>query len=136
KTAADLVNELSESGLVTIFRDYGEEPKAKHVPRRIAEVRRQKPLTTTAERAALVADAAQYPKPSKKHPATRVFQALRIAVNDELGRLETMLDGACQALKPRGRLAVISFHSLEDRVVKDHFIGLTARRERAKVPRH
>jgi 16S rRNA (cytosine1402-N4)-methyltransferase len=136
KTAADLVNELSEGELTAIFRDFGEEPKAKQVARRIVQDRAAKPFTRTAELAALVAAAARYPKPSKKHPATRVFQALRIAVNDELGELDRMLQDAFAALRPGGRLAVIAFHSLEDRRVKDAFIGLTGRKERAKLPRH
>lgn len=136
RTAADILREESEAELTRIFRDYGEEPKAKFVARRIVEVRETAPLSSTTELAKLVEDTVRYPKPSKKHPATRIFQALRIAVNDELGQLETMLGGAFRTLKVGGRLAIITFHSLEDRVVKDAFIGLTGRRERAKVPRH
>lgn len=136
RTAADLVNQLSENELVTIFRDYGEEPKAKQMARRIVQVRETTPFTTTRQLAELASQTLRYKKPSKKHPATRVFQALRIAVNDELGELERMLTGSFNVLKPNGRLAVISFHSLEDRIVKEAFIGLTGRKERAKIPRH
>lgn len=135
KTAADLCAELSEAELTRIFRDYGEEPKAKQIARRIVETRGQAPLTRTGELAELVKRTVHYPGPSRKHPATKVFQALRLAVNDELGELEAMITGAFDALKPAGRLAVISFHSLEDRIVKTRFIDLTGRREKANVPR-
>ena len=135
RTAAEVVNEDSEAELMRIFWDYGEEPKARQIVRRIVQQRAEHPLTTTTELAELVRAAAAYRTPSRKHPATRVFQALRIFVNDELAELEAMLEQGFQALRPGGRLAVITFHSLEDRIVKNFCIGKTGRRERAELPR-
>ncbi|MDB5166556.1 MAG: rRNA ((1402)-N(4))-methyltransferase RsmH [Candidatus Saccharibacteria bacterium] len=115
-TAAHLVNSASEDELINILARYGEEPKAAKVARLIIAAR---PLQTTAELATVVKKA--WPGHSRVHPATRTFQALRIAVNDELGQLERSLPLWHKLLKPGGRLAVISFHSLEDRVVKQFF---------------
>ena len=134
RTAADIVNEESEEELTRIFREYGEEPKAKFAARRIVEAREGSPITTTAALADLVKGAIHYPARSRKHPATKVFQALRIAVNEELGELQTMLDDAFAALRPGGRLAIISFHALEDRIVKTKFREL-AGRVKEEVPR-
>lgn len=134
-SAADLIAQLDEAELTRIFRDFGEEPKAKLIARKIVESRRTAPITRTGELAELVKRSVHYPGPSRKHPATKVFQALRLAVNDELGELERMLDQGFDALKPSGRLAIISFHSLEDRIVKTRFIDWTGRKERASVPR-
>lgn len=120
--AADLVNEASEEELSRIFSYYGEEPHARRVARAVVQ---RRPFRTTRELAAVVARAAGR-NPSGAHPATRVFQALRIAVNDELGILERALPAAVDRLKPGGRLAIISFHSLEDRIVK-RFIRAEAR---------
>ena len=112
-TAADLVNELSAEELVTILYQYGEERQA----RRIAEaIVAASPIHTTRELAAVVEQATG--RRGRIHPATRTFQALRIAVNDELAALEAVLPQAVEVLAPGGRLAVISFHSLEDRLVK------------------
>lgn len=122
RSAADLVNEASEEELSRIFSQYGEEPHSRRVARAVA---RRRPYRTTGELAAVVAAAAGR-NPSGAHPATRVFQALRIAVNDELGALERALPAAVDRLKPGGRLAIIAFHSLEDRMVK-HFIRGEAR---------
>jgi len=113
-SAADLVNFRPEEELAELLFRYGEEPRAKRIAR---EIVRGRPLTTTTQLAEIVKKA--YPEHSRVHPATRTFQALRIAVNDELSRLERALPGALRALSPGGRLAVISFHSLEDRIVKD-----------------
>jgi 16S rRNA (cytosine1402-N4)-methyltransferase len=112
-TAADIVNTYSEAQLVTLLKEYGEEPKAKQIARLIVGNR---PLGTTAQLAAIVAKA--WPGYSRVHPATRTFQALRIAVNDELSLLEQSLPLWLQLLAPDGRIAIISFHSLEDRLVK------------------
>lgn len=118
-TAADLVNGLYEKELVDLFTKYGEEPFAKKIAKAIGIARLQKPITTTQELADIIASAV--PKIGKAHPATRVFQALRIAVNDELHVLEEALQQAVTLLLPKGRLVVISFHSLEDRIVKNTF---------------
>jgi len=115
-TAADLLNTADESELIRILREYGEEPKAKRIAKLIIENR---PLETTHQLAAIVKQA--WPGYSRSHPATRTFQAIRIAVNDELGQLERALPLWMQLLKPGGRLGVISFHSLEDAVVKRFF---------------
>ncbi|HEY9151771.1 MAG TPA: 16S rRNA (cytosine(1402)-N(4))-methyltransferase RsmH [Anaerolineales bacterium] len=115
-TAAQLINTTSEADLANILFHYGEEPRARKIAKMIVQAR---PVTTTSQLAEIVKKA--YPGHSRVHPATRTFQALRIAVNDELSVLEQALPRAMQALRPGGRLAVISFHSLEDRVVKDFF---------------
>ncbi len=116
-SAADLVNEWSEAELAGIFWKYGDEPNGRRFAREIARAREAKPFRTTLELAALIERLA--PRRGRKtHPATRVFQALRMAVNDELGSLRRGLAAAVAALSPEGRLAVITFHSLEDRMVK------------------
>jgi 16S rRNA (cytosine1402-N4)-methyltransferase len=102
--------------LIQVLRDYGEEPRAKFIAKLIIAAR---PIATTADLATIVAQA--YPGYSKKHPATRTFQAIRIAVNDELSQLSNVLPLASELLAPHGRFAVISFHSLEDRIVKAYF---------------
>ena len=121
-TAQEVVNEYSPAELVHIFREYGEERWAKRIARRIEQVRVATPLHTTLGLAELIRDAVPKSKqPQRIHPATRVFQALRIYVNDELGHLKNGLEQALEALDPGGVLAVISFHSLEDRIVKHFF---------------
>jgi 16S rRNA (cytosine1402-N4)-methyltransferase len=115
-SAEEIVNTASEEELIRIFEDYGEEPKA----RRIAnDIVRKRPIRTTDQLVDIAARA--WPRGSRKNPATRIFQALRIAVNDELGQLEQSLPIWLELLKPGGRIAVISFHSLEDRIVKNFF---------------
>jgi 16S rRNA (cytosine1402-N4)-methyltransferase len=116
-TAADLVNTASAEELARIFREYGDEPRAIQFAVRIIRAREKKPFTTTLELADLIAAGRSGPR----HPATRVFQALRIAVNDEIGSLERALPAFVSLLAPGGRLAVITFHSLEDRIVKQFF---------------
>jgi 16S rRNA (cytosine1402-N4)-methyltransferase len=124
-TAADLVNELPVKELARIFREYGEERHATRVARAVVRARGRGPITTTTALADVVEAALPRPRgPVRIHPATRVFQALRMAVNDELGQLERGLDAAFDMLAPGGRLAVISFHSLEDRRVKRRFADL------------
>lgn len=119
QTAADLVNTASVAELAHIFREYGEEPRAMHIASRLAVLREQRPLHTTFDLAAAVTSV--IPRTGPRHPATRVFQALRIAVNDELGVLERGLANISQRLAHGARFAVISFHSLEDRIVKNFF---------------
>ncbi len=116
-TAQTIVNTYSEAELEKLLRDYGEEPKARTIAKWIVEHR---PLATTHELAAIIARA--WPgSAGRTHPATRSFQALRLAVNDELGLLEAALPKWIQLLAPGGRIAIISFHSLEDRIVKQFF---------------
>ncbi len=117
-TAEEIVNTWPQEELARIIYTYGEEKASRRVAAVIVERRRQKPILTTAELADLVASV--IPRHSGAHPATRVFQALRIAVNDELGYLERALEQAHRWLRPGGRLAVITFHSLEDRIVKNY----------------
>jgi 16S rRNA (cytosine1402-N4)-methyltransferase len=118
-SAADLVNKADEAELADIFWRYGEERRSRRVARAIVEQRKQKPIETTGELAEIVRRAVGPSAKDESDPATRVFQALRIAVNDELGELERGLAAAEQVLAPGGRLAVVSFHSLEDRAVKE-----------------
>ncbi len=118
-TARDIVNEWPERELVTIFRRYGEERYARQIARAIVRRRGEQPFERTGELVDTIKGAIPAPaRFGEGHPAKRVFQALRIAVNDELGSLETALPAALEMLRPGGRLAVISFHSLEDRIVK------------------
>ena len=117
-TAADLVNDAPEEELVRVLREYGEERRARRVARAIVERRRRQPFRTTRDLAGLVAAVVGRTGGHRIHPATRTFQALRIAVNDELGQLERFLEPAIRALRPGGRIVVVSFHSLEDRIVK------------------
>lgn len=127
-TAADLVNTMGSGALEKIFREYGEERFARRIAQRIVAHRKSAPLRTTDQLADLVG-AAMPPKAihsQKIHPATRVFMALRIAVNRELEVLETFLAEAVGLLNPKGRLCALSFHSLEDRIVKHTFRSLAA----------
>jgi 16S rRNA (cytosine1402-N4)-methyltransferase len=121
-TAADLLASLDERELADVIYRYGEERKSRRIARFIVEERQRQPLSSTAQLAALVARAlGGPPRRGGIHPATRTFQALRIAVNRELEHLEAALPQAVELLRPGGRLAVISFHSLEDRIVKTFF---------------
>jgi len=115
--AADLVNQLDERELARILRDYGEEPMARRIARAIVEARQSAPIKTTGQLTAVVRSV----KKSKPHdidPSTLTFQALRIAANEELTGLDRFIDDAVSVLESRARIAVISFHSLEDRIVK------------------
>jgi 16S rRNA (cytosine1402-N4)-methyltransferase len=121
--AAELVNTLDASELTALFRRYGEEPFAGRIARAIVEARRTAPIRTAEELAGLVELVAPSRAPGRRriHPATRVFQALRIAVNEELDALDEGLAAALDLLRPGGRLVVLSYHSLEDRIVKRFF---------------
>ena len=115
-TAAQVVNEANEHELADLIYEYGEERRSRRIARAIV---RGRPLTTTGQLARLVATAAPAMKSDRVHPATRTFQALRIYVNRELDEIRALLEAAPHLLKPSGRLVVISFHSLEDRIAKD-----------------
>lgn len=129
QSAADIVNTADERSLSQIIARYGEQKNARRIARAIIAAR---PITGTAQLAAIVSEA-QGPAALRLaiHPATRTFQALRIHVNDELGELERGLDAALTILKPQGRLVVVSFHSLEDRMVKQFLVGRSTAAPRA-----
>ncbi len=128
KSAYDVVNSYSEEQLTKILREYGEEPKARQMARSIVMAR---PITTTLELAAVAKKV--WPGHSRSHPATRLFQAVRIEVNNELGQIEEALPLAVKLLKPSGRLAIITFHSLEDRIVKRFFKQMAGDRYDAEL---
>ena len=126
ESAADIVNHRDEAELVRIFREYGEERFAGRIARKIVEIRRATPFTRTTELAEMVRNGVPGGKiPARIHPATRIFQALRIEVNKELEQVKRGISTAFQRLKVGGRLAIISFHSLEDRIVKQAFVELS-----------
>ena len=126
-SAADLVNGADEARLADIVFHYGEERRARAVARAIVETRRRGRIQTTGQLAELVASVVRVEPGSHIHPATRTFQGLRIAVNDELGELVRALHAAERILEPGGRLAVVTFHSLEDRIVKQFFAARSGR---------
>ena len=121
QTAADLVNTLSEGELADILYNYGEEKKSRAIARKIVEARQTNPIATTIELANIIYSVLGKGNPKMIDPATRSFQALRIAVNDELSQLQNGLTKATAQLKNGGRLVVVDFHSLEDRIVKTFF---------------
>jgi 16S rRNA (cytosine1402-N4)-methyltransferase len=126
ETAGQVVNQEDENELADLIYEFGEERRSRRIARAIVRAR---PITTTAELARVVSAAAPSMKGDKIHPATRTFQALRIRVNNELGEIQSLLKSAGSLLKPRGRLVLISFHSLEDRLVKDAFREFGRKRE-------
>ena len=128
-TAATLVNALPARELAAIVARYGEEPAARRIARALVAERAREPITTTGRLAAIVARVARSRRRTRTHPATRTFQALRIAVNRELDGLDRLIEQAVERLPPGGRIAVISFHSLEDRIVKRALRALARRRE-------
>ena len=122
-SAADIVNTFTEAEIADILWQYGEERASRAIARRIVQERAKAPITTTTQLADLICTV--LPRKGRQHPATRSFQALRIAVNDELGALEALLETGLSLLKSGGRFAVITFHSLEDRAVKRYFDRVT-----------
>jgi len=123
-TAADIVNNADEKALADLIYQYGEDRASRRIARFIVQRRRERPIVTTGQLASVVCSALHRPGPRRReriHPATRTFQALRIAVNHELESLEQLLDQAPGLLRSKGQMAIISFHSLEDRIVKTHF---------------
>lgn len=123
RSAADIVNTAAESELADILWQYGEERASRAIARRIVQERAKAPITTTTQLADIIASV--LPRKGKQHPATRSFQALRIAVNDELGALDSLLETGLSLLRSGGRFAIITFHSLEDRAVKRYFDRVT-----------
>lgn len=133
-SAADAVNGLSEAALAELIFRYGEDDQSRRIARGVVRARAEAPITRTLQLAKIVEDAVGGRKGARTHPATKTFQALRMLVNDELGELARGLSAAERALKPGGRLVVVSFHSLEDRMVKRF---LTARADaRGRGSRH
>jgi len=128
ESAADLVNTTDEAVLADILYLYGEEHASRRIARAIVEARTRAPIETTLQLAEIIAKCLPRPKPGQSHPATRSFQAIRIAVNTEFTELAEGLMAAERALKPGGKLAVVTFHSLEDRIVK-RFLQLASGRE-------
>jgi 16S rRNA (cytosine1402-N4)-methyltransferase len=120
-SAADVVNTADEEDLANILYEFGEERRSRAIARTLVKARADAPITTTKALADIVERVLGWARGDEKHPATRTFQALRIYVNDELGELQRALAAAERLLKPGGRLLVVSFHSLEDRIVK-HFL--------------
>ena len=118
ETAEQVVNEMDEEELANLLYEFGEERRSRRIARAVVRAR---PIATTAELARVISAVAPSMKGDKIHPATRTFQAIRIRVNDELGEIERLLRSAESLLKPGGRVVLISFHSLEDRLVKDAF---------------
>ncbi len=127
-SAKDLVNGLYEKELAELFLKLGEENWSKPIARRIVQYREKKLIETTNELANIILSVRRRSPSDRTHPATRIFQALRIAVNDELNSLKEALPKAFEVLEPGGRIVVISFHSLEDRIVKNYFRDLEERR--------
>ncbi len=132
RSAADLINDLDEQELARVLREYGEEPFAFRIAQAIVRERRASRIESTARLAEIIRGAVpQKMRYGRIHPATRAFQALRIAVNDELGRIERGLSAAIACLETGGLVGCISFHSLEDRIVKRIFKAMEVRHERA-----
>ena len=129
-TAADFINSADEADIADVLFQFGEERRSRAVARAIVRARDASPVTTTRALARIVEKTLGRPRGDEKHPATRTFQALRIHINDELGELAAALDGAERILPPGGRLVIVTFHSLEDRIVKRFF----ARRSRPQSP--
>jgi len=136
QTAADLVNRLKEDELRRLFQEYGEERWSGRIARRIVQLRRRRRISTSGELARIVCEAAPAGSRGRAriHPATRVFMALRIAVNRELERLSEFFDRLPGMLNPRGRLCIVAFHSLEDRIVKQRLKALAEKRRRDSAP--
>ena len=120
-SAADLLKELSDAELAAIIKNFGEERYSKRIVRAIRKEQAERPISTTSQLSRIVARVVTSPRHTRIHPATRTFQALRIAVNDELEQLKLALQGVIGLLNSTARLVVISFHSLEDRIVKTFF---------------
>lgn len=132
-TAAEILAKASQETLADIFFRFGEERAARRIARAIVADRQHSPFVSTLQLTNWVARIAHAPREERTHPATRVFQALRIAVNDELSELQKALQAAERVLKPGGRLVVVTFHSLEDRIVKQFFVRRARRGARSRL---
>ncbi len=132
-TASDIVNDWEEESIADVIYGYGEERAARRIARAIVEARAEKPITTAKELSDIVEKAIPPRGHSRIHPATKTFQALRIAVNDELGVLKKLLEDGFLALRPGGHFAIISFHSLEDRLVKNFFRDLATQKKAERI---
>ena len=135
QSAAEFIASAPESEIADVIFRYGEEPKARFIAKLICERRDREPFRTTSSLANLIAAKVHWKKESRKHPATKTFQALRIFVNRELEELEALLKDGCRVLKPGGTLAVITFHSLEDRLVKTAMLRLAGKSRQDNLPR-
>ena len=120
-TAADLLVRLSDEELTSVIKEYGEERYSKRIVRAIRKAQGQNPVSTTLDLSGIISNVTLSSRPTKIHPATRTFQALRIAVNNELEHVKTALSDSLEILRASARIMVISFHSLEDRIVKNFF---------------
>ena len=120
-TAADLLVKLSDEELTSVIKEYGEERYSKRIVRAIRKAQGQKPVSTTLDLSDIISSVTLSSRPTKIHPATRTFQALRIVVNNELEHIKTALSDSLEILRGSARIMVISFHSLEDRIVKNFF---------------
>jgi 16S rRNA (cytosine1402-N4)-methyltransferase len=129
QSAQELIHTIEEDDLADLIYQYGEERKSRKIAKAIVTARENEIIDTTLKLANIVESANPRKRGDKIHPATRTFQALRIAVNDELGELERALAASIAILKPGGRLVVVTFHSLEDRIVKNFFKNHTEKRE-------
>lgn len=136
QSAAEFLATEDETEIARVIYEFGEEHKSRQIARRIVESRKIRPIQTTLELANLVASLRLWKDQSKKHPATKTFQALRIYVNDELGELRRLVDEGFQSLQCGGILAVISFHSLEDRIIKEKFLEYCGKAKHQQLPRN
>lgn len=135
QSAAEFLATEEEFEIAKVIYELGEEHKSRQIARRIVESRKSRPIHTTLDLANLVASLHLWKDRSKKHPATKTFQALRIHVNDELGELRRLVDDGFQSLQCDGILAIISFHSLEDRIIKEKFLEYCGKAKSQQIPR-
>lgn len=134
-TAKEVINTYDEEHLSKIFYGYGEEPKARHLAKKIVLRRQQKEFSSTTEFAEFIKNNINYKTKSIRHPALKVFQAIRIEVNKELDELQALIANSLSILSYKGRLGIISFHSLEDRIVKQTFLELAGRKNVENIPK-
>ena len=134
-SAYDIVNGWSKEEIVKILKEYGEEPKAVFIADAIVKAREKQPIETTKQLEAIVEKSLHYKTASKKNPSTRTFMAIRIAVNDELEEVKNLIDSGFNKLTKGSRMSIISFHSIEDSIVKKRFVDLTGKSKYDSLPR-